>query len=259
MFNRKYLVISILVLVTLSACASAPTEVTAVNPPAEPPPAASPATIEVAPAPATITVTGVSQVTVTPDIAFVTVGSRQEADSVVQAVENSNMAVEAITKALLAAEVAEEDIQTSNFSVYTQDQYDPMGQYMASRYVAENTVYITVRQLDKLGDVLGAAVKAGANTIWGIQFDLSDKTKALAEGRADAVQQAAQQASELAQAAGVTLGEIQSITHYSGYSVPYGMGMGGGGEGGYSAQSAVAISPGQMVLQVEVTIAYIIQ
>lgn len=205
----------------------------------------------------TITVTGVSQVAVTPDIAYITVGSRQEADSVSEAVENSTATVGKIMEAVIAAGVAEEDIQTSNFSVYSTDKYTLEGIRSGSSYAVENTVYITVRDLTKMGEVLGEAVKAGANTVWGIQFDKSDKSEALSKGRAEAVEKAADQAQELADAAGVTLGELQSISHYSGYSTPYGAGMGGGAP--IAASSAIAISPGQQYIQVDVTVTYLVE
>ena len=203
----------------------------------------------------TITVTGSTKVGITPDIATITVGSREEADSVSAAVQNSNASVESITDALVAAGVAHEDIQTSNFSVYTNEQWGPDGTRSGTTYVAENTVYITVRDLDNLGAILGDAVDAGANNIYGIQFDASDKTDAMSQGREDALQNASDQAEELAGLSNLTITGVQSITHYaSNYLMNTGM-----GGAGMAADSAVPISPGQMTVQVEVTVVYIVE
>ena len=72
----------------------------------------------------------------------------------------------------------------------------------------DNTVYVTVRDLDKLGDLLDTMVQAGANTVNSIQFDVANKDKALAPARDAAVKDATAKAQELAAAAGMQLGEL---------------------------------------------------
>jgi uncharacterized protein YggE len=86
----------------------------------------------------------------------------------------------------------------------------------------DNTVFVTLRDLESLGDVLDAVIEAGANSINGIQFDVADRTEALSEARKAAVADARAQAEELAAAAGLELGAIQNISTYGGgysYSV----------------------------------------
>ena len=121
----------------------------------------------------------------------------------------------------------------------------------------DNTVYVTVRALDKLGALLDTVVKAGANNINSIQFDVADKTAALKEARDAAVQDAKTQAQELAAAAGVRLGEITSISFYDSAPSPvmdtYGK---GGGGGMVEAAASVPIQPGQMTLTVTVSMTY---
>jgi uncharacterized protein YggE len=112
-----------------------------------------------------------------------------------------------------------------------------------------------VRDLAKLGDLLDAAVKAGANNINSIQFDLADKTQALSQARAEAVKTAKTQAEELANAAGIKLGEIQSLQYYDASPSPIFQGKGMGG-GGAAADLTVPINPGQMQISVTVTVAY---
>ena len=71
-----------------------------------------------------------------------------------------------------------------------------------------------------LADLLDDVIAAGANSINSIQFDVADKTAAVKEARAKAVKDAKSRLSELAEAAGVTLGEIQNISSYDNSPYP---------------------------------------
>jgi uncharacterized protein len=116
-----------------------------------------------------------------------------------------------------------------------------------------------VRNLDSIGMVLDAVAKSGANNIYGITFDVMDKTKAQSSARVLAVESARTQAQELAAAAGVELGNIIMISSTSGYTQPYyGQGMGGGG-GGAAYSQAVPIAAGQMQVTSDVTMTFAIK
>jgi uncharacterized protein YggE len=78
----------------------------------------------------------------------------------------------------------------------------------------DNTVNVTVRDLSVLGKLLDGVVRAGANSINGINFDVTDKTQAITEARKLAIEDARATAQELAAAAGVTLGDIYSLNSY---------------------------------------------
>lgn len=208
----------------------------------------------------TISVNGSSQVVLEPDIAFISIGVHSEAQDAKAAVANNNQQTQAVIDALIAAGVDAKDIQTNNFSIYPQDRYSPTGEVLEKFFSVDNTVSVKMRDLDGLGDLLDAAVEAGANTIYGISFDLEDKQEAIAQGRGAALENARQQAEQLAEAAGVTLGQVHSISSYS--SVPYPMaydvrGLGGGGSG--EAASSVPITPGQLTITVEISVVYEIQ
>jgi len=210
--------------------------------------------------PRTITVTGSGKTVLSPDIAYINIGVQTEGQDAAQVVSENNQNTQQVIDALIATGVAEEDIQTTNFNIYPRQEYDPQGQPTGEiTYVVNNTVYVTVRDLDQVGDLLNTAVASGANTIHGIQFDVADKDEALSDARVAAVENAEVIASELAGAAGVTLGEIHSIsTLTGGYPVPMFEGRGGGGAA-VMAEAAVPISPGQMIVTVEVTVIYLIE
>ncbi|MBP1702901.1 MAG: hypothetical protein H6Q38_2008 [Chloroflexi bacterium] len=209
--------------------------------------------------PRTISVNGNGKVELKPDMASIYIGVHTEGPDAVEAVSSNNEKTQAVIDALIELGVAEEDIQTTNFSIYPQQRYDPQGQPTGEIiYMVDNTVFVKVRDLDSIGAVLDSAVKAGANSINGISFDVEDKSAALSEARAAAVDDAAKQAQELADAAGVEVGQVLSIST-TGVTYPptpiYGKG------GGAMAEAAVSVpvSPGQMTITVDVYVVYEIQ
>ena len=215
-------------------------------------------TTEVAPTstpqPRNIAVTGTGKVYLTPDIATISIGVHKEDESATRAVENLNTQAVEITEILLDIGVEEEDIKISNFNIYPDQRFDESENPTSTVYVVDNTVFVTVRDMNNMGAIMGSVVEAGANSIFGIQFDVADKTQALSEARKLAVENAQVKAEELAQAAGVILGEIQSINEFGGVPVPVFEGQGGGGFEATAEQLPVNL--GQLSLTVEVTVTY---
>jgi len=204
--------------------------------------------------PRTINVTGNAQVILAPDIAYISIGVHSEAKSAAEAVASNNSQTQAVIDAIKGQGVDAKDIQTTNFSVYQQEKFAPTGESLGTFFMTDNTVYVTMRDITKIGDILDAAINAGANTIYGISFDVQDKEAALATGRDQAMTDAQAQAEALAIAAGVTLGDVQSISYYSSSPSPIyydnkAAGMGGGG-------ASVPISAGQLTLTVSVSVVY---
>ncbi len=206
----------------------------------------------------TLNVTGTGQVFLEPDIAYISIGVHTENKDAAEAVAANNSQAKAVVEALKAAGVQAKDIQTTGFNIFPQQQYDDKGTVIGILYVVDNTVFVTVRDLEKLGSLLDAAISAGANSITGVRFDVEDKDKPMSEARKIAVEKARAQAEELAKAAGVKLGPIQSINVYGGTPIPMYEGKGVGGAV-YAGALDVPISPGQLSLSVDVNIVYEIQ
>lgn len=221
--------------------------------------ACGPATIVANPVPPqrSLNVSGTGLVYLTPDIAYINIGVHTELATASEAVAANNAETQKVVDALKKAGVAAKDVRTSNFSIWPNTQYDPQtNTKLGTTYVVDNTVYVTVRKLDDLGDILDAAVKAGANNVNSIQFDLADKTAAIKEARDQAVKDARTQAQELAQAAGVTLGNLQMINFNDNVPAPLMQAYGKGGGGGAAEAVAVPINPGTMTLTVNVNLTY---
>jgi hypothetical protein len=205
----------------------------------------------------TISVTGSGKTYLTPDIAYISIGVHTENKDATEAVASNNTQSQEVAKALQGFDIDPKDIQTTNFSIFPRQDYDASGKPLGTTFVVDNTVYVTLRDIDQIGEVLDAAVKAGANSISGVQFDVADRTEALSLARQAAVADARVQAEELADAAGVTLGPVQTITSYSSYPMPFE--AKGGAVMMDAAAVSVPISPGQMILTVDVNIVYQIQ
>ncbi len=221
--------------------------------------ACGPATIVANPLPPqrSLNVSGTGLIYLTPDIAYINIGVHTETPTAAEAVTANNKQTQLVVDALKAAGVDAKDIRTSNFSIWPNTQFDPQtNARLGTTYVVDNTVYVTVRKLDNLGALLDAAVKAGANNVNSIQFDVADKTASIKQARDEAVKDAKTQAQELAQAAGVTLGPLQSINFNDNVPSPIMQAYGKGGGGGAAEAAAVPINPGTMTLTVNVNLTY---
>lgn len=205
----------------------------------------------------TLNVSGTGRVTIVPDMATIHIGVRTEADTVTDALDSNSAQANAISRALQGMGIEEKDIQTSNFNVYPTERYDYMTGEVGERYfVVENTVNVTVRDLASLGEVLSTTVDAGANNIYGINFNVEDREAAAAEARQLAIEDAQAKAELIADAAGVQLGELVNINFIEGgYPGPfyYEMGMGGMTEGD------VPIAAGTLTITMECSLTYAIE
>lgn len=203
----------------------------------------------------TIAVTGTGEVVLVPDMAYINVGIHTEAEDVTSAVNNNNNQAKAIKDAIVAMGVEEKDIQTSNFNVYSMNRYDDMGNIAGTNYAVDNTLYIIVRDLPGLSEILDAALGAGANQIHGISFDIANRAEAMAQARDLAIKDAEAKAQSIANTAEVKLGQIMNINVINNsYVQPmsaYGMG------GGMMDQAAsVPVSAGQIVITANADVVY---
>jgi uncharacterized protein YggE len=206
-----------------------------------------------------ISATGTGRAFGEPDVAIVNVGVNVQRDTVEEARAAAATAQEAVIESLKDNGVAEEDIQTVGFSVYPQYDYPPnrpQGEIIG--YVVNNVVTAKIRDLDTTGKVIDDATVAGGNdaVVQGVSFTIDDPTELQEEARRQAVEQAKAQAEQLADAAGVKLGELISISE-SGGAIP----LARGGEA-FDAAAQVPetpIEPGQVEVNISVSLLYTIE
>lgn len=204
----------------------------------------------------TIAVTGTGEVILVPDLAYINIGVHTEAEDVTSAVNANNNQARDITAAIVAMGVDEKDIQTSNFNVYSRDRYDNMSNVVGTNYAVDNTLYIIVRDLPKLSEILDAALSAGANQIFGINFDINNRAAAMAQARDLAIKDAESKAQSVADTAGVALGQIQNISVINNSYVQPLAGYGRGAGGMMDEASSVPVSAGQIVITANADLVY---
>lgn len=201
-----------------------------------------------------IYVTGTATVTTSPDIAITQIGVQTFNKEVEPAVDENNRKTDAVIAALRAQGVAEKDIRTTSFNIYPQRDYKGNNNYEIVGYQVNNTVSATLRDLDSVGKTLQLTIEAGANNISGISFTLDDPEPFRDEARTKAVEDARRRAEGMAEAAGIELGKVISISEssYSGYVVARGE--------SYDVAMAkeVPIEPGELELTVQVSMVFAI-
>jgi uncharacterized protein YggE len=162
----------------------------------------------------TLTLSGTGEARGKPDLAMVSLGVMSRAETARAALDANNAAMTKIIASLEAAGIESKDIQTSNFSVNPVYAYDNAGKEppKITGYDVSNQVGVTVRKLDGLGSVLDEAVSEGSNQIYGVTFSIADPQSLEDQARKSAVADAVRKAKLYAEAAGVTLDAIQSIS-----------------------------------------------
>ena len=168
----------------------------------------------------TFNVSGEGKVSVVPDLAVVNVGVRAQGTTVKTAQDQMNSAINNVTDAIKALGIDKKDIQTTNYSINPDYDYTSNLQKIKG-YTASSTVQVKVRDTEKLNSVLDVSTANGANEVYGISFDVSDKTKAENEAREKAVSDAKEKAESAAKIAGFRLGRLVNYSeNMGGFPIP---------------------------------------
>lgn len=148
----------------------------------------------------------------TPDVAEMSAGVvTQNVDANTAMRENASR-MAAVVAALKKAGVADRDIQTSSIGLSPQYNYRENQPPTITGYQASNTVNVRLREIGKAGDVLDALVKQGANQVSGPTFRIDKPQTAIDEARREAVQQARAHADLYADATGLKVRRIVSMS-----------------------------------------------
>ncbi len=203
------------------------------------------------------TVSGDGKVTVVPDIAIVTLGVNATGPTVKNTQTQANQIINSITAKIKSLGVADKDIVTNNYSLYPQYNYQTPTNRITGYSVSVNLT-VTVRQLDRVNDVIDSATSLGANTVGGIQFTVNDdrKKQLTQQARDLAVADAKAKAQSLAQAAGLNLGRLVNVEETSTPEIrPLPM-MGLGAAVNASAGGGTQVQPGSTDITSSLTLSY---
>lgn len=197
----------------------------------------------------TVTVVGDGSVLVKPDVAWLNIGVETSGPTASETAQENRDKTDQVMASLQNLGTADQDIQTVAYTInpeYSSEQGQP-GQ--VTGYRVANTVRVTVRNLDQVGQVLDAVTQAGANNIYGITFGIQDQAAPQAEARAKAVADAQTQAEDLVRLAGYRLGRLLSISEdIRGSPAPLA-----------NTASVAPIQPGQLELHSQVQVTYALQ
>lgn len=200
--------------------------------------------------------TGEGKVKIVPDTARIDLGLITEGKESV-AVQNENAEkMNKVIAYLRSQGVAAQDIKTSQYNLSPKYDY-VKGKTTLSGYVLSQVLTVTVRDLQKIGDLLDGAVKNGANQVNSVSLFVDKPEELRAKARAEAAANAREKAQASAKIAGFKLGRLIGFTENQAHDRPIffeSKGMG-------SAESVLApqIEPGTQEISVSVTLTYLIR
>lgn len=171
--------------------------------------------------PHTLTMTGHGEIKAVPDVATITAGVNTSAPTAAAALSTNSTRINQLFGALKKLGISDRDIQTSGFSVFPQytngDNNNPRH---LTGYQVNNDVNVRLDDVTRTGAVLDTLVGAGANQMNGIGFNIANPAPFLEKARIQAIADARARAQTYAQAAGVTLGPIVSVSEGGGEAPP---------------------------------------
>src|SRR4051794_27318347 len=159
----------------------------------------------------TITVPGAGSVVVEPDICSIRLGVNVIASTAGAARESAAETMNAILEAVLAQGVARRDVRTALVSLNPTMDYSGNSGPRITGYQVQNAVAVTLRDLAKAGELIDAALGAGAATLDSLESRLEDATAATDEARQAAMGDARDRATTIADAAGAKLGDVLAV------------------------------------------------
>lgn len=169
-------------------------------------------------------VIGEGKVEVKPDMASINAGVTATAPTVDEVKRKIDDASNKIVAAVKGLGIPAEDIQTSNYSTYPNQDYSAGKAGQITGYTGNVNIQVKVKNYnqnpDLLPRVVDAVTKAGANQIFGTSFTVEKPEKYREEARNLAIANAKEQAEKLAKNLGIKLGKITNVVE--GYSTPYG-------------------------------------
>jgi len=168
----------------------------------------------------TFSLSAYGETRVAPDMATITLGVQTEAATAGEALKANGTRMNQVMAALKKAGIAERDVQTSNLNLNAQYAYEQNQPPKLTGYQASNQVTITVRDLAKLGATVDATVNAGANTVNGISFGLTNPQAAEDAARLEAVKALQAKAELYGRATGYKAVRLVNLSEGGGYQPP---------------------------------------
>jgi hypothetical protein len=206
----------------------------------------------------TVSVTGVGEAQAPPDQAQISAGVQSFGETVVAASRDNEAILSRIMRALEAEGIEERDIGTTNYSIWAEQNYNQPDAPQIKGYHVSNVVNVSIKDIARTGEVLAAVTNAGANSVHGIQFGVSDTAELESTARERAIADARRRAESLTRLAGVELGHVISISTGSGPG-PVPLMRANRMEVSDMTAPTPTITPGQQSVSVQIHVTYAIR
>lgn len=211
-----------------------------------------------------IIVQGTGVVDVTPDTADVTFGVLTQNESLEAAQNDASTRIQAVRDVLAGAEIADEDIATSEYTVRVINEFDDDGNFVGVQgYEVRTGLTVTIRDISRVGAVLDQAVGAGANEVSSIRFYVENTDEAASQARTQAIDNARAKADQMAEASGVIVTGVFLVEEVSSPQPPSVEYQPTQQEleaaSGDAAPREVPVSPGQASITVKVRVVFEIE
>lgn len=159
----------------------------------------------------TITALGTGIVEGVPDVLELSLGVSTRERSAAEALARNSTLANKVLFVLKSAGVDEKDVQTTGLSI--SPVYDDNGEHVIG-YEVDNTVAAQIHEIDDAGKIVDAATQVAGDDIVvnSLYFSFDDNSKLVSAARTEAVKRATAQAQQLAEAAGVELGDLMTIS-----------------------------------------------
>jgi uncharacterized protein len=161
-----------------------------------------------------INVNGAGEVMVVPDVLELNIGIRSEADSSAEAMAMTSRKMNELIGTLKEAGIPGRDIRTRNIRLHPTYQTED-GRRQVTGYIAVNTVFVKIRDMEAAGGIIDDAVRAGGNVIEGIQFTIENPAPYAEQAREKAFENARHKAEQLTALAGMELDTVMSLSESS--------------------------------------------
>ncbi|HLW41508.1 MAG TPA: SIMPL domain-containing protein, partial [Flavobacterium sp.] len=163
-----------------------------------------------------VNVSGEGSVKIQPDYAIISIGSEiKDVDSGKAKKQNDEIIAKMI-QVIKKSKIDEKDYQTQRVNLYKSRDYQQKKDY----FVANQTITITLRNLDQYEILMSDLMDAGANSINGVEFKSTQTEKFASEIRAKAVLDAKKKAQDYASALDQAIGKALIISDQSFVNTP---------------------------------------
>ncbi|POY53575.1 oxidative stress defense protein [Pectobacterium versatile] len=161
-----------------------------------------------------IVTSGTSSVDATPDIARLAIEVSVSSKDAAEAKKQVDARVAQYFDFLGKNGIEKKDINAANLRTQPEYDYLKTGGSVLKGYRAVRQVEVTLRQLDKLNELLDGALKSGLNEIRMVELGVANPETYRDDARKKAIEQATSQAEALAQGFNAKLGPIYSVRYH---------------------------------------------